>query len=143
MTVLAPSEPASQSDANAPRLVRGGGSKPALGRGKSLLLPVLLLVSWEALSRFGVFAPNLLPAPSKVLGAVADLAADGELLEHIAITLYRVALGFLIGGGAATLLGAATGYSKTARTARPAAAIASEHSVHRLGATVHSVARHL
>ncbi|WP_119459226.1 ABC transporter permease [Rhodospirillaceae bacterium SYSU D60014] len=115
MTALAPS----QSDANAPRLVRGGGrggrNRPALGRGKGLLLPVLLLVLWEALSRFGVFAPNLLPAPSKVLGAIADLAVTGELLEHIAITLYRVALGFLIGGAAATLLGAATGYSRTAR----------------------------
>ena len=75
-------------------LVRGG----AVG----LVLPALLLVLWEALSRFGVAPPNLLPAPSAVLKALVDLWGSGELLEHIEITLIRVALGFLLGTAAAT-----------------------------------------
>lgn len=84
-------------------LARGG----ALG----LVLPALLLVLWEALSRFGAVPPNLLPAPSAVLRALRDLWLSGELWEHIEITLVRVALGFLLGTAVATFLGALTGYS--------------------------------
>lgn len=75
------------------------------------ILPVVLLLGWEALSRIGFFPPNLLPAPSSVLQALWDLGATGELFAHIGITLYRVALGFLSGSVVATVLGALTGYS--------------------------------
>ncbi|MBE9164570.1 MULTISPECIES: ABC transporter permease [Microcoleaceae] len=82
-----------------------------LGRIKGLLLPVFLLIFWESLSRFGLVAPNLLPAPSTVLKTVWELGAAGELWQHIGITLYRVFVGFLIGTFFATILGGLTGYS--------------------------------
>jgi len=75
------------------------------------ILPILLLIGWEVLSRIQVFPPNLLPAPSAVLQTLWDLAVSGELYDHIGITLYRVALGFLLGSLVATVLGALTGYS--------------------------------
>ena len=87
--------------------VRGG----AIG----LIVPALLLALWEALSRFGVAPPNLLPAPSAVLKALRDLWLSGELWGHIEITLLRVLLGFLLGTAVATVLGALTGYSPTWR----------------------------
>lgn len=76
-----------------------------------LILPALLLALWEALSRFGVAPPNLLPAPSAVLRSLRDLWLAGELWGHIEITLLRVLLGFLLGTVVATVLGALTGYS--------------------------------
>jgi sulfonate transport system permease protein len=85
---------------------------PALRRAAlGFVVPALLLALWEALSRSGVAPPNLLPAPSAVLKALRDLFVTGELPGHIAITLLRVLLGFLLGTAVATLLGAITGYS--------------------------------
>jgi len=79
------------------------------------ILPVLLLVVWEALSRVGLFPPNLLPAPSSVALTGYQLARQGELMGHILITLWRVFAGFGIGVVAGTALGALTGYSATCR----------------------------
>jgi sulfonate transport system permease protein len=76
-----------------------------------LVLPLLLLALWEAISRFGIAPRNLLPPPSAVAKALGDLWLAGELWGHIEITLARVALGFLFGTAAATVLGAITGYS--------------------------------
>ncbi|HEX7969508.1 MAG TPA: ABC transporter permease subunit, partial [Stellaceae bacterium] len=81
------------------------------GGAVGLLLPALLLVLWEALSRFGLAPPNLLPPPSAVLRSLRDLWLAGELWGHIEITLLRVLLGFLLGTAVATVLGALTGYS--------------------------------
>ncbi len=75
------------------------------------ILPIILLISWEILAKNGFFPPNLLPAPSLVLQNLGQLAASGELFRHIGITLYRVALGFVIGSLVATILGSLTGYS--------------------------------
>jgi sulfonate transport system permease protein len=92
---------------SAKRLVAGGGA--------GLVVPALLLVLWEVLSRSGLAPRNLLPAPSAVFGALWALAASGELWGHVWITLFRVAAGFLVGTAAATVLGALTGYSATWR----------------------------
>jgi sulfonate transport system permease protein len=81
------------------------------GGAVGLVLPALLLVIWEILSRFGLVPPNRLPAPSAVLRALRDLSVTGELPGHIEITLLRVLLGFLAGTAVATVLGALTGYS--------------------------------
>ena len=104
---------------------RGGGEalaqvrrrlRPAFGLGVlGLVLPVLLLVAWEALGRLGVFQPNLVPTPAAVLRELGDLWASGELVDHILVTLGRVAGGFLWGTLAATVAGVLTGYSPLAR----------------------------
>lgn len=74
------------------------------------VLPLLLLAAWEGLARAGALPPNLLPAPSRVLATIGELARTGELWQHLGITLWRVALGFLLGSTLATALGALTGY---------------------------------
>lgn len=79
---------------------------------KGFVLPAILLILWELLSQIGFFPPNLLPAPTVVLTTIGDMAIAGTLFSHIGITLYRVLLGFLIGGGLATIGGALTGYSR-------------------------------
>ena len=94
---------------------RGRRGLAALAGAKGLIVPALLLAGWTALSWAGVFAPNLVPAPEAVLAEISALWASGELTSHIGVTLTRVLFGFLAGTAAATLLGAVTGYSRTAR----------------------------
>jgi sulfonate transport system permease protein len=77
-----------------------------------LVLPAALGLLWEAIARAQLVQPNLLPPPTAVLATVWGLAKSGELSTHIEISLLRVALGFLFGALAATVLGAASGYSE-------------------------------
>ena len=89
---------------------------------KSLLVPLLVLAAWEALSRGGRISAAILPAPSAVVvrwwqylapleaydpargGRLAWLLS-GELPQDALGSLYRVVTGFLIGGGLALPLG--------------------------------------
>jgi sulfonate transport system permease protein len=88
------------------------GALSGLGRGAlGFVVPAVLLALWEGASRLGLTAPNLLPAPSAVFGAIFDLARRGELWTHVETTLLRVVFGFLLGTGAATVIGALTGAS--------------------------------
>lgn len=98
-----------------PRIARRGARRPSVGKGLGLVLPAILLVVWEVLCRTGIAAPNLLPAPSAVLGLLWALIASGEIWGHASITLFRVFAGFGLGALVATLLGALTGYSTTYR----------------------------
>jgi sulfonate transport system permease protein len=93
----------------------GGWSRAVARNGKGLIIPIALLLIWEAAAQAGLTKPNLLPAPSVVVGAAARLAATGELITHIGVTLSRVFIGFALGAGIATLLGGLTGYSRTWR----------------------------
>jgi sulfonate transport system permease protein len=71
--------------------------------------PVLILVLWEIASRAGLISPEKLPAPSTVLRTGWRLAADGTLGHHLLDSLTRAAIGLLIGGALALVLGAAAG----------------------------------
>ena len=91
------------------------------------LVPVLLLILWEAGSRFGLFSEVLLPSPTAVAikwwsyllpmqpqeAGQSYLAwlFSGELLHDAYSSLYRVVAGFLIGAGLALPLGLLMGAS--------------------------------
>jgi sulfonate transport system permease protein len=113
MTIAAesvkPAVPATAADAPERTAVRrlGRYARPALG----LLLPAALAVAWEVAVRQGWSSGRLAPPPSVILATFADLARSGELARHASVTLARVAAGFAIGTGVATIVGAATGYS--------------------------------
>jgi sulfonate transport system permease protein len=89
-----------------PRLTR-----PALG----LALPVALGGAWEFVVRMGWSTGRLAPPPSVIFATFVDLARSGELQRDTVVTLARVAAGFGIGVVVATIVGALTGYSATAR----------------------------
>ena len=82
---------------------------------QGLVLPILLVAAWAVLSAAGIFNPQRVPSPGQVLAELRDLAANGDLLGHVLVTVQRVALGFAAGTAAATLLGALTGYFSSAR----------------------------
>ncbi|MBT9523311.1 MAG: ABC transporter permease [Dechloromonas sp.] len=91
------------------------------------LVPVLLLILWEAGSRFGLFSEVLLPSPTAVAikwwayllplqpqeAGQSYLAwlVSGEMLHDAYSSLFRVVAGFLIGAALALPLGLLMGAS--------------------------------
>ena len=61
-----------------------------------IILPVILLLVWYLITRMQVFSLYLLPSPGMVWDALTELAASGELMKHLSISLRRVFLGFLL-----------------------------------------------
>jgi ABC-type nitrate/sulfonate/bicarbonate transport system permease component len=72
------------------------------------IVPVLVIAAWEGFGRAGMM-PRYLPSPTRIVGALYEVAADGELARAVAISLYRVAAGFVLGTGAGTLIGLGAG----------------------------------
>ena len=89
---------------------------------KSIVVPALVLLVWEGLSRAGKISPAILPAPSRVVarwwqyllpqepydpaqGSRLAWLLSGELPQDAMGSLSRVVVGFLIGAGLALPLG--------------------------------------
>jgi ABC-type nitrate/sulfonate/bicarbonate transport system permease component len=72
------------------------------------IVPITVLVAWELLARAGVL-PRYLPAPTLILAALYEVTADGELVRAVAVSLFRVAIGFVLGTGAGTFAGLGAG----------------------------------
>jgi NitT/TauT family transport system permease protein len=70
---------------------------------------------WELMSRGGFISPLLAPAPSAVARALVAEFATGEIVPHLALTLYRVVSGILIGGSAGLVVGLLMGMSRRLR----------------------------
>ena len=75
-----------------------------------LILPLGLALGWELVVALHWGDGRLLPPPSRVIATLADLLYRGDLAGHVLATLQRVALGFLLGVAAGTVLGAVSGY---------------------------------
>jgi sulfonate transport system permease protein len=108
MTLAAEGTPAQERSAGGRR---ARWVRPVLG----LLVPVTLAVVWEIVVRLGWSNGRLAPPPSVIFQTFVDLARTGELQRDTLVTLGRVAAGFALGAGVATVVGAATGYSATLR----------------------------
>ena len=83
--------------------------------GISLLLPVLCVLLWQLASARGWVEADLLPGPVQVAQTLLGMAKDGSLAADLGATGQRLALGFLFGALAATMLGTLTGASPLAR----------------------------
>lgn len=78
----------------------------------SWIVPVALLLVWQAASQLGLLPSNVLSAPSEVLDAAWRLTLNGELLNNIAVSAKRAATGFVIGGSLAFGFGLLNGVSR-------------------------------
>ncbi|MGJ3261929.1 MAG: ABC transporter permease [Salinarimonas sp.] len=104
--------PASAARRLSRRLPRLGASRTLA---LALALPLAAALGWEAAVAAGLAQGRLLPPPSRVIATFADLQARGELVLHVAATLWRVLVGFGLGAGAGLVLGALCGASRFAR----------------------------
>ncbi len=62
-----------------------------------LLLPLMILAVWQAVTASGLVPPHRLASPVAVVEAAVQLADSGALWLHIAISVQRVLIGFAIG----------------------------------------------
>jgi ABC-type nitrate/sulfonate/bicarbonate transport system permease component len=86
-------------------------SGPKLG----LWLILGLLLLWELSARTGlIVSSNWPPASTVLMAAVKDLG-QGELIGALGGTLYRMAVGFVLGAGAGIVLGILLSVSRLAR----------------------------
>ena len=91
----------------------------AIGAGRRLLpwlLPLALLIGWQAASSLGWLSSRVLPAPADVLRAAWQLTLSGELWTHVKVSAGRALLGLAIGGGLGLALGLLTGSVRTCET---------------------------
>ena len=79
------------------------------------ILPLVILIAWEALSRLGLIRANVLPAPSAVLRALEELTLSGKIFGHIGISAGRAFAGFAIGASIGFGFGLANGLSRLSR----------------------------
>lgn len=79
---------------------------------RGLLLPLLVLLAWQLVSAKEVFSAYLLPSPLRVWEALGELWSSGLLLQHLAVSLKRVFLGFSLSCCLAVPLGIFCGQSK-------------------------------
>jgi ABC-type nitrate/sulfonate/bicarbonate transport system permease component len=73
---------------------------------------IAFAIAWELLSRWTA-NPTLLPSPLAVVQALWELALDGELFRHAAVSLGRMAASLAIAAALAVPLGFAMGLSRT------------------------------
>jgi sulfonate transport system permease protein len=76
------------------------------------LIPVALLVVWQALSSLGLLSESVLPSPLAVFAAGWRLTLTGELPRNAEVSTLRALAGLAVGGGIGFALGLANGLSR-------------------------------
>lgn len=62
-----------------------------------VMIVILILVGWELLSRYNIINPFIFSSPSKVVKTIYGLYVDGNLINHIWVTVYETLIAFVIG----------------------------------------------
>jgi sulfonate transport system permease protein len=105
-----------QASAKVPEATAPALSLPRFVRPRAVVpwvLPVLLLLAWQAACMVGLIRSDVLPAPTAVAAAGWNLAVSGELWRNVEVSAWRAAVGFLIGGSIGFVLGLLNGLSAT------------------------------
>jgi sulfonate transport system permease protein len=76
------------------------------------LVPVLILIVWQALDSFGWINSRLMPSPIMVAEAFWQLLVTGQLLGNLWVSLVRVMIGLGIGVVLGTAFGLFAGLSR-------------------------------
>jgi NitT/TauT family transport system permease protein len=77
--------------------------------------PIVLLVVWEVAARLQIIDTRFFPAPSSVIAVLIEMLRSGELVTNTLVSLRRLALGAVIGGVPALILGIAMGLNRWVR----------------------------
>lgn len=85
--------------------------KPWIG---SVTLPLVLLIVWQFIASQGYILAMILPSPATVFSTFLTNITQNDLLFHVASSLRRVIIGFLIGTLSGFVFGLLIGLSRTA-----------------------------
>ncbi len=78
---------------------------------RGLLLPAVILAVWQFIGTLGIFSGTVLPTPTAILQSFIGLIVTGELWGHLEISIWRAAIGFVLGAGLGLLFGILVGFS--------------------------------
>lgn len=78
----------------------------------AFVIPVGLILVWQALASAGLIATEVLPAPTAIVAAGWRLGLSGELWTNIGVSAWRALVGLVIGGGIGFALGLTNGLSR-------------------------------
>ncbi len=84
-------------------------------RALTILSPLAVLLLWQAASNMGLIDQRYVPSPVAIAEAGWNLAVSGELGRHIAASLKRLAIGFVLGAVPGVLVGMAMGLNRWLR----------------------------
>lgn len=76
------------------------------------MLPLAILLVWQAVVQYGLVPARILPLPTSVAAAAWRLTLSGELLADVWVSTLRALAGLLVGGGIAFALGLVTGITR-------------------------------
>ena len=76
------------------------------------IVPLAILLIWQASCVAGLVPARVLPAPSDVAMAGWKLLLSGELARNIWVSFWRAGTGFVIGGGIGFAFGLVNGLSQ-------------------------------
>ncbi len=78
-------------------------------------MAIIPLTLWECLARMGAISSLFFPPPTVIFLTFLRMIAQGKLLANVGVTLWRVCMGLILGGGSGLLLGLAMGWSRRIR----------------------------
>lgn len=75
-------------------------------------MPLALVLGWEAVTRFGVVSPTIVPPVSDVMVAFVELFRTGRFFTHTIVSLKRLLVGFGLSAVTGVIVGLAMGEVK-------------------------------
>lgn len=78
-------------------------------------MAIIPLILWECFARMGVISSLFFPPPTVIFLTFIRMIAHGKLLSNMVATLWRVCLGFILGGFLGLILGLVMGWSRRVR----------------------------
>lgn len=79
---------------------------------RSIIMMISIILFWEYASQIGLVRKSILPPPSVVMKTFFTMISNGELMDHIGISILRVLEGFFIGAMLAIVVGILCGLYK-------------------------------
>jgi NitT/TauT family transport system permease protein len=112
----APVDPRAGGSDIRPVAFRGAGFVPATNRFAGWIALAVVLALWQLVGGLGLVNPLFLPTPFAILRAMGRLAASGALWHHLAVSVMRIGLGWIIGTLAGIIVGFGIGLSALTRS---------------------------
>jgi NitT/TauT family transport system permease protein len=108
-----------QSDTSAERRLvafRGAGFVPGASRYVGWIALLIVIAIWQLAGSAGLVNPLFLPTPLAIGRALYRLATTGALWRHLALSVMRIGVGWLLGTAFGIAIGFAIGLSTLARS---------------------------